>query len=78
MSDVIERQGEVVVFEVVERTEFDAVEFEAQKGAVRERLEQQRTAELLQSLLTQRRDELGVTYDPQVFEVFGQSSAGAS
>lgn len=78
MSPAIERDGEVVVFEVTERTRFDPVDFEGEKATVRQRLEDQRAAELLQSLLTQRRDELGVTYDPQVFEVFGQSTAGAS
>ncbi len=75
VSGPIERADEVVVFEVIERTRFDAAAFESEKTAVRERLESQRTGELLQGLLTQRRDELGVTFDPQVFEAFGQTQS---
>ena len=78
LSAPIVRDGEVVMFEVTERTRFDGATFVAEQDSVRERLEGQRLGELLRSFIAQRRDELGVTFDPRVFEAFGQTPQNAS
>lgn len=78
MSDPVVREGEVVFFEVTERTRFDSEKFAGEKDAVRERLESQRLNEVLGSIIARRRDELGVTFDPQIFEQFAPNQQGAS
>jgi peptidyl-prolyl cis-trans isomerase D len=78
ISEPIARDGEVVLFEVTARTYFDGVAFASEQESVRHRLESERANELLGSLIARRRDELGVTIDPRVFEVFAQNSQSAS
>jgi len=78
ISAPIVREDEVVFFEVTERTRFDSVTFAGEKDAVRQRLEGQRMNEVLGAIITQRRAELGVTIDPQIFEAFSPTQQGAS
>lgn len=78
MSAPVVRDNEVVFFEVTERTRFDSVKFAGEKDAVRRRLEGQRMNEVLGGIISRRRDELGVTFDPRIFELFGQNQQGAS
>ena len=59
-------ENQALVFEVVERQRFDPQEFEAQKEQARETVRSEKLNQLLASLVTQRRDELGVTYDEQL------------
>ena len=59
-----------VLFEVVERLRFDAESFEQEKDSTRLELVNQRANEMLGSLITARREELGVEYDPSFFENF--------
>jgi hypothetical protein len=70
--------NDVLMFEVAARTRFDPAAFLQERDSVRERLETERYGELLRSFLAQRREELGVTYDPRVFESFGQTPQGVS
>jgi parvulin-like peptidyl-prolyl isomerase len=70
VSSAIVHQGDAVLFEVTERTHFDLVQFASERSLLRERLQRERFGELLRGLLAQRREELGVTYDPRVFETF--------
>lgn len=63
---------DVVLFEVTARTHFEPDKFAEEKDATRGQLENQKYEELLTSLVAQRRDELGVRYDPQIFETFAQ------
>jgi len=78
ISQPIMRDNEVVLFEVTARTYFDGLQFAVEQESVRRRLESERANELLGSLIARRRDELGVTIDPRVFEVFGPSAESAS
>jgi peptidyl-prolyl cis-trans isomerase D len=63
-------ENQALLFEVVERQRFDPQEFEAQKEQARETVRSERLNRLLASLVTQRRDELGVTYDEQLLANF--------
>jgi parvulin-like peptidyl-prolyl isomerase len=63
-------QNQVLLFEVVERQHFDPQQFEAQKDEAREDLRSRRLNQLLASLVAQRREELSVTYDPQLLRNF--------
>ncbi|MDH3403039.1 MAG: SurA N-terminal domain-containing protein [Acidobacteriota bacterium] len=78
ISEPLTHDDEVVMFEVTARTRFDRAAYLEQEDSVRERLESERFAELLRSLLARRREELGVTYDPRVFETFGQTPESVS
>ncbi len=78
VSEPLMLENDTVMFEVAARTRFDPVAFGAERDAARERLEGERFGELLRSFITQRREELGVTYDPRVFETFGQTPQGVS
>lgn len=78
VSEPLTHENDVVMFEVAARTRFDQAEFLEERDSVRERMENERFGELLRSFISQRRDELGVTYDPRVFESFGQTPQGAS
>ena len=60
-----------VLFEVVERQRFDPARFDEEKQAETTTLREQRFNDLLDSLITTRRDELGVRIDPRVVESFG-------
>jgi peptidyl-prolyl cis-trans isomerase D len=61
---------DVVLFEVTERHRYDPLRFEQEKEAARENLRQERLGQMLSSLVAQRRDELGVHYDPQLLQNF--------
>lgn len=61
----------VVVFRVDERTAFDPVAFEQARSSTREQLENERLGELLDTMLTERRQELEVRFDPNILENFG-------
>lgn len=63
-------ENQALLFEVVERQRFDPQEFEAQKEQARETVRSERLNRLLASLVAQRRDELGVTYDEQLLANF--------
>ena len=63
-------ENQALLFEVVERQRFDPQEFEAQKEQAREAVRSEELNRLLASLVTQRRDELGVTYDEQLLQNF--------
>lgn len=55
-----------VLFQVTERTTWDPKKFETEKATTRQRLAQDDLNRLLQSLIEKRRDELGVTFNPQL------------
>ncbi len=59
-----------VLFEVTERQRFDPASFEQEKEATRSALVDQRANEMLGALISARREELGVVYDPSFFENF--------
>lgn len=63
-------EGQSLLLEVVERQRFDPQEFEAQKQETRETVRSERLNQLLASLISQRRDEMGVTYDEQLLRNF--------
>ena len=63
--------GEAVLFEVVERVHFDPLEFAEAEQALREELLNQRSSQLLATLVQKRREELQVRFDPQLVENFG-------
>jgi len=63
-------EGQSLLLEVVERQRFDPQEFEAQKQEARESVRSERLNQLLASLISQRRDEMGVTYDEQLLRNF--------
>ena len=58
--------NQALLFEVVERQRFDPQEFEARKEQARASVRSERLNQLLASLVTQRRDEMGVTYDERL------------
>lgn len=60
-----------VLFEVVSRTPFDAARFAAERAALRDELQRTEANKLLAAWLAKRRDEVGVTYDPQMAERLG-------
>ena len=60
----------LILFEVTDRQRFDPVEFEAAKEETRDTLERERLQLLLASLIEQRRDEMGVSFDPIFVENF--------
>ncbi len=67
-----------VLFEVLERELFDAARFAEEKESERNALRDQRFGELLASLIEARREELGVSYDPQLvanFDLDGQAGS---
>jgi peptidyl-prolyl cis-trans isomerase D len=61
----------VVVFQVDERTRFDAAAFEEARQTTRERLADEKLGELLATMLAERRRELEVRFDPNIMESFG-------
>ena len=62
---------QIVLFEVTEHKHFDPVEFQEQKEGIRAELALDRLGELLTSVVTDRRDEIGVSYDPQLAQNLG-------
>lgn len=65
-----------VLFRVLERKRFDPAAFAAAKEATRQELVQREQNALLESLLTQRKLELKVTYDRPLVEELGLAEAG--
>jgi peptidyl-prolyl cis-trans isomerase D len=63
--------SEAVLFRVEERRHFDPAEFEQAKDAKRQQIASQRLDDLLGSLLTERREEIEITYDPRMSENLG-------
>jgi peptidyl-prolyl cis-trans isomerase D len=63
-------QNQVLLLEVVERQRFDPQEFEAQKEEAREGVRSEKLNQLLASLVAQRRQEIGVTFDDQLLRNF--------
>jgi peptidyl-prolyl cis-trans isomerase D len=63
-------QNQVLLLEVVERQRFDPQEFEAQKEEAREGVRSEKLNLLLASLVAQRRQEMGVTFDDQLLRNF--------
>lgn len=62
---------DVILFEVTERQRYDPLKFEQEKDSARENLRQERLGQMLSSIITQRRDELGgVKYDTQLMDNF--------
>ena len=61
---------DVVLFEVTQRQRYDPAEFAQQKDQARENLRQERLNQMLTSLVTLRREELGVQYDTQLLQNF--------
>jgi len=59
-----------VLFRVVKRTPFDAAKFAAERQATLDQLRRTEADRLLGSLLERRRQEVGVTYDPELVERF--------
>jgi peptidyl-prolyl cis-trans isomerase D len=57
-----------LLYQVSSRTGVDPAQLAAQKETLREQLEQEQMNALLTSLINQRKQELGVTYDPQLLE----------
>lgn len=66
----LRHENQVLLFEVLERQRFDPQEFETQRQEARETVRSERLNQLLASLVTQRRDEMGVTYDEQLLRNF--------
>ena len=66
----LRHENQVVLLEVLERQRFDPQEFETQRQEARETVRSERLNQLLASLVTQRRDEMGVTYDEQLLKNF--------
>jgi peptidyl-prolyl cis-trans isomerase D len=67
---VVVPQG-AVLFEVTSRTAFDASRFASERAALRDELRGAEANKLLATWLAKRRDEVGVTYDPQLAERLG-------
>ena len=58
-------------FQVSERTHFDPADFAANQEATRAQLQSQKLNQLLASLMSERRAELGVSYDPNLMTNLG-------
>ena len=62
---------DAVLFEVAARQRYDPLKFEQEREAARETLRQTRLNQMLSSIISQRRDELGgVRYDTQLLRNF--------
>lgn len=59
------------LFQVIERTAVDPQQLQANRGATRERLEQEQLQRLLVSLVEQRKREVGVEYDRELLQDLG-------
>lgn len=66
------------LMEVTERTGFDPQVFAERRAEIRKRLERERSDRLLSSLVQRRRQELGVSYDPQLIQEFDLAGPSAS
>jgi peptidyl-prolyl cis-trans isomerase D len=66
--------GSAILYEVASRTGVDPVEFAAQKDGLRQQLEQEQINALITSLINAKKQELGVTYDPQLLKTMGMEA----
>lgn len=66
-----------VLFELLERSEFDPTQFEEDKASTRAREERQRLSEMRGAIIEQRRRELVPQYSAQVMENFGIETPSA-
>lgn len=71
VSEPINSAQGAVLFEVLDRTRFDAEEFEKEKEATREGEVDRRLGQVLSSIVEQRRRELAPKYDARVVQDFG-------
>jgi len=71
VAEPIRVGSEIVLFQVTERTHFDAADFEASKDAKRSELAIQHLNDLLATVIAERREELTITYDPQMEQNLG-------
>jgi peptidyl-prolyl cis-trans isomerase D len=67
---------DVVLFQVSERKHFDEVEFTANRDATRAELSNQRLGELLATMVASRREEISVSYDPELMDNLGLNQQG--
>ncbi len=65
--------GSALLYQVASRTGVDPLQFAQQKDSLRQQLEQEQINALLTSLINQRRQQVGVTYDPQLLEELGMT-----
>ncbi|HET9768292.1 MAG TPA: peptidyl-prolyl cis-trans isomerase [Thermoanaerobaculia bacterium] len=63
--------GSALLYQVASRAGVDPAQFAQQKDSLRQQLEQEQINALLTSLINQRRQQLGVTYDPKLLEELG-------
>jgi peptidyl-prolyl cis-trans isomerase D len=63
--------GSAVLYQVASRQGMDPADFAKQKDGLREQLEQEQVGALISSLINARKQELGVTYDPQLVKQLG-------
>ena len=67
----VSHNRDMVLFEVTERQRYDPLKFEQEKDSARDNLRQQRLAQMLTSVINQRREEMGgVRYDSQLLSNF--------
>lgn len=66
----IATDGGAVVFEVLERVAVDPAQYALERDATREGLERQRAAQLVSALIAKRRQELDISFDPQLLANF--------
>jgi parvulin-like peptidyl-prolyl isomerase len=69
--------GRVLVYQVAGRQTMDPAAFEAEKGPLREQLQQERADTLLAALVNARKQELGVSYDPPLLQTLGMTPGEA-
>ena len=65
--------GSAVLYQVLARTGVDPAQFAQQKDSLRQQLEREQINALLSSLINERRQRLGVTYDPRLLEELGMT-----
>jgi peptidyl-prolyl cis-trans isomerase D len=63
--------GSALLYEVSSRTGVDPAVFAEQKDGLRQQMEQEQVSALVSSLVNARKQELGVTYDPQLLKTMG-------
>jgi peptidyl-prolyl cis-trans isomerase D len=63
--------GNALLYEVSSRTGLDPAVFAQQKDGLRQQMEQEQVSALVSSLVNARKQELGVTYDPQLLKTMG-------
>ncbi len=63
--------GSAVLYQVASHTGVDPKQFAEQKDGLRQQLEEEQINALITSLINARKQELGVTYDPQLLKTMG-------